>query len=161
MLVMAEHERDRAAIAAPPPLLTILCIVGGFVADHFRPFPFIHAMAWLRYGLCLALSILAGAVIFSGIRQLRKHDEHPSPYKPTDSIVGSGIYRFTRNPIYLGFLIVVLAVGVGANSAWFSLSLVVLFVVLTVGVVKPEERYLSMKFGDRYDEYRRRVRRWL
>jgi protein-S-isoprenylcysteine O-methyltransferase Ste14 len=158
---MIKHERDRAAIVAPPPLLTVLCIAAGFIADHVKPFPFIHGMAWPRVALCVALLFLAGAVVVSGIRQLRKHNEHPSPYRPTDAIVGSGIYRFTRNPIYLGFLLVVLAVGIGANSAWFLLSVVALFVGLTFGVVKPEERYLSVKFGDQYDEYRRRVRRWV
>jgi protein-S-isoprenylcysteine O-methyltransferase Ste14 len=56
---------------------------------------------------------------------------------------------------------VVLAVGIGANNAWLLLSFGTLFVVLHFGVAKPEERYLSLKFGDRYDEYRRRVRRWV
>jgi len=55
----------------------------------------------------------------------------------------------------------VLAVGIGANDAWFLLSLVMLFVLLHFGVVRPEERYLSVKFGTGYEEYRRRVRRWL
>lgn len=159
--MMIKHERDRAAVVAPPPLLTAVCVAAGFIADHFKPLPFIHGIARSRVALCVALLFLAGAVIFSGIRQLIKHNEHPSPYKPTDAIVGSGIYRFTRNPIYLGLLMVVLAVGIGANNAWLLLSFVALFVVLNFGVVKPEERYLSVKFGDRYDEYRRRVRRWV
>ena len=107
------------------------------------------------------LFILAVAVIFSGIRQLVKNREHPSPYKPTGAIVAGGIYRFTRNPIYVGFLLVALAAGIGANNAWLLLSFVALFIVLHFGVVKPEERYLSMKFGSGYDEYRRRVRRWV
>lgn len=158
---MIKHEKDRAAVLAPPPLLTAVCIAAGFIADHFKPFPLIQGMDWFRDSLCVALSFLAGSVIFSGLRQLIKHHEHPSPYKPTDAIVESGIYRFTRNPIYLGLLIAVLAVAIGANSAWLLLSFVTLFVLLHFGVVKPEERYLSIKFGDRYDEYRRRVRRWI
>ena len=158
---MIKQERDRAAVVAPPPLLTAVCIAAGFLVDHFKPFPFIHGIARYRGALCVAFVFLAGAIIFSGIRQLIKHHEHPSPYKPTDAIVASGIYRFTRNPIYVGFLMVVLAVGIGANNAWLLLSFVTLFVALHFGVVKPEERYLSVKFGDRYDEYRRRVRRWV
>ena len=158
---MTEHERDRAAVVAPPPLLMALCIAAGFIANHFKPFPFIHWIAWSRVALGAAMLFVAGAFIFSGIRQLIRHNEHPSPYKPTDAIVGSGIYRFTRNPIYVGFLVIVLAVAIGANNAWLLLSFVALFVVLHFGVVKPEERYLSVKFGDRYDDYRRRVRRWI
>jgi protein-S-isoprenylcysteine O-methyltransferase Ste14 len=153
--------RNRAAIIAPPPLLTVLCIAAGLVAAHFKPFPFLHLGVWPRVLLCVVLSLLAAVVIFSGIRQLIRNHEHPSPYTPTGAIVASGVYRFTRNPIYVGFLIVVLAVGVGANNAWLSISFVALFLLLHFGVVRPEERYLSVKFGDSYDEYRRRVRRWI
>ena len=158
---MIEHERDRPAIIAPPPLLAAVCIAAGFIAAHFRPFPFIPGAAWPRVALGVTLFLLAAVIVFSSRRELIKHHEHPNPYKPTDAIVVSGIYRFTRNPIYVGFLLVVLAVGVGANNAWLLLSFVALFVLLYLGVVKAEERYLSAKFGDRYDEYRRRVRRWV
>jgi protein-S-isoprenylcysteine O-methyltransferase Ste14 len=155
------HERDRAAVIAPPPLLTAVCIAAGFIAAHFRPFPIMDGAAGLRVALCVGLSLFAALLIFSGVRQLIKHQEHPSPYKPTDAIVASGIYRFTRNPIYVGFLAVVLAIGVGANNGWLLLSFAVLFVLLHFGVVRPEERYLSVKFGNGYDDYRRRVRRWI
>ncbi len=154
-------ERDRAAVIAPPPLLTVICIAAGFIAAHFEPLPLYHGPAWPRVALCVALFLLAAVVIVLALRELIRHREHPSPYKPTDAIVGSGIYRFTRNPIYVGFVMLVLAVGIGANDAWFLLSLVMLFVLLHFGVVRPEERYLSVKFGTGYEEYRRRVRRWL
>jgi protein-S-isoprenylcysteine O-methyltransferase Ste14 len=154
-------ERDRASIVAPPPLLTAICIGAGFIANHFKPLPLFPGIGWYRLPFAVALLMLAGAIIASAIRQFRKHHEHPSPYKPTDTIVASGIYRFTRNPIYLGFLLVVLAVAIGANSGWLLISCAALFVILLFGVVKPEERYLSAKFGDGYAEYRRRVRRWL
>ena len=94
-------------------------------------------------------------------RELVKHREHPNPYKPTSAIVTSGIYGVTRNPIYVGFHFVVLAVAVGANNAWLFLAAVVLFILLWFGVVRPEERYLSGKFGAEYDDYRRKVRRWI
>jgi len=57
--------------------------------------------------------------------------------------------------------LIVLVVGIGVNDAWLLSSFVALFVLLHFGVVKAEERYLSTKFGSRYDEYRRSVRRWL
>jgi len=90
-----------------------------------------------------------------------KNNEHPNPYKPTSTIVQNGIYGFTRNPLYISLLLIVLVVGIGVNDAWLLSSFVALFVLLHFGVVKAEERYLSTKFGSRYDEYRRSVRRWL
>ena len=94
-------------------------------------------------------------------RELVKHKEHPNPYRPTNAIVSSGIYSRTRNPIYVSFMFIVLASAVAANNGWLLLAIVVLFVLLEFGVVRAEERYLSVKFGAEYDEYRRRVRRWI
>lgn len=152
---------DRAAVIAPPPLLMALCIAAGFVAEYFKHlplFPVVHPFLW---PLCITLFAIAAIILFAAIRELIRHKTHPSPYKPTTAIVVGGIYSFTRNPIYIAFLFIVLAFAVGANSAWLFLSALTLFFVLHFGVVKREEQYLSAKFGSTYDDYRRRVRRWI
>ena len=155
------ERRDRAAIIAPPPLLTVLCIAAGAVIEQFRPFPFVPGLGHSRIAICIALLLVAAAFIGSAIRQFRRHNEDPSPYKPTGTIVDSGIYGRSRNPIYIGFLIFVLAVAVATNSLWIALSFLMLFLLLQFGVVRPEERYLSGKFGSTYDDYRSRVPRWI
>ena len=155
------EQRDRAAIIAPPPLLTVLCIAAGAVLEHFEPFPLLPGLGHSRITICVTLLVVAAVFIGSAIREFRRHDEHPSPYKPTGTIMDSGIYGHSRNPIYVGFLIVVLAVAIAMNSLWIALSSVVLFLLLHIGVVRPEERYLSGKFGSSYDEDRKRVRRWI
>jgi protein-S-isoprenylcysteine O-methyltransferase Ste14 len=155
------EKPDRAAIIAPPPLMTVMCIAAGAVIEHFKPFPLLPGLGHSRITICITLLIVAMAFIGSAIRQFRRHNEHPSPYKPTVAIMDSGIYGRTRNPIYVGFLIVVLAAAVALNSLWIALSVAVLFLLLHFGVVRPEERYLSGKFGSAYDDYRRRVPRWI
>lgn len=153
---------DRAAVIAPPPLLLLLCIAAGAIVDHFKPFPMIRNFDFVpRIATCVGLLLVAAAIVFTAIRQFVAHHEHPSPYKPTNAIMSSGIYRFTRNPIYVGFMVVVLAASVGINNWWVLLSIVPLFLLLQFGVVLPEEKYLSGKFGAPYDDYRRQVRRWL
>ena len=155
------EPRDRAAIIAPPPLMTVMCIAAGAVIEHFEPLPILPGLAHSRITICITLLIVAATLIGSAIRQFRQHNEHPSPYKPTGAIMDSGIYGRTRNPIYVGFLIVVLAAAVAMNSLWMAIFFVVLFLLLHFGVVRPEERYLSGKFGSAYDDYRRRVPRWI
>ena len=155
------EPRDRAAIIAPPPLMTVMCIAAGAVIEHFKPFPLLPGLGHSRITICITLLIVAATLIGSAIRQFRQHNEHPSPYKPTGAIMDSGIYGRTRNPIYVGFLIVVLAAAVALNSLWIALSVAVLFLLLHFGVVRPEERYLAGKFGSAYDDYRRRVPRWI
>ena len=86
---------------------------------------------------------------------------HPSPYKPTTGIMVDGVYRFSRNPIYIALLLIAVGVAIEANSAWVLVLAMVLFFLLRYGVVAREERYLQSKFGSTYDEYRKRVRRWV
>jgi protein-S-isoprenylcysteine O-methyltransferase Ste14 len=158
---MTSDERDHAPIIAPPPLLMALCIAAGFVARHFNRLSLLPEHHPLHRPVSIALFAIALAIFGLAITQFIRHKTHPSPYKPTAAVVVNGIYRFTRNPIYIAFLFVVIGFAVAANSAWFLVFAAVLFALLHFGVVKREEDYLSAKFGSTYDDYRRRVRRWL
>ena len=153
--------KDRPAIIAPPPLLLLVCLAAGFIAAYFKRLPFFPGPASVRVAVSVALFVVPVAIVFVARGELVKHKEHPNPYKPTSAIVSSGIYGFTRNPIYIAFLIFTLAMAVAANNAWLLLSIALLFVLLQFGVVRAEERYLSGKFGEEYDAYRRSVRRWI
>jgi len=80
---------------------------------------------------------------------------------PTTTIVNTGPYRFTRNPIYLGMVLGLIGLAIALNSLWLLLMLVPFALVIRYGVVTREEVYLERKFGDVYRGYRSRVRRWL
>ena len=84
-----------------------------------------------------------------------------SPYQPTKAIVTSGPYRFTRNPAYMGFTMIVSGVAVMAEALWVFAALVPTIALIDRAVIAREERYLESKFGDEYLSYKRRVRRWL
>lgn len=105
--------------------------------------------------------LIAVLIFVLAAREFIKHNEDPSPYKATKTIFGTGIYSRSRNPIYIAMMIVVLAVALTANDAWFLIALSVLFLLFRFGVVRAEEKYLSGKFGAEYEDYRRRVRRWI
>jgi protein-S-isoprenylcysteine O-methyltransferase Ste14 len=152
---------DRARIIAPPPLLALVCIIAGFIAEHFKRLPLFTGHRPVEITLGVALFILAVALVFVAIRQFIAHGTHPSPYRPVQALVVDGIYKFGRNPIYLAFLLVMGAFAFWTNSIWFLLATGVAFVLLHFGVVKREEQYLSRKFPEAYDDYRRRVRRWI
>jgi protein-S-isoprenylcysteine O-methyltransferase Ste14 len=158
---MASNEHDHAPIIAPPPLLMALCIAGGFAGRHFARFSLFPEHHPLQRPLSIALFAIALVIFGAAISQFIRHKTHPSPYKPTAAVVSNGVYRFTRNPIYIAFLFIVIGFAVAANSAWFFLAAIILFALLHFGVVKREEGYLSAKFGSTYDDYRRNVRRWL
>ena len=80
---------------------------------------------------------------------------------PTTSIVDTGPYRFTRNPIYLGMVLGLVGLAIAFDSLWLLVTLVPFVLVIRYGVVAREEAYLERKFGEVYRRYRARVRRWL
>ena len=100
-------------------------------------------------------------IVLSARRVFVAHGTHLNPYKPTSAVVVTGIYRFSRNPIYIAFLLLLPAFALFANSLWFVLLVPVLLLFLDFGIVRREEDYLLKKFGDPYREYCVRVRRWI
>jgi protein-S-isoprenylcysteine O-methyltransferase Ste14 len=80
---------------------------------------------------------------------------------PTTTIVDTGPYRFTRNPIYLGIFLGLVGLAIAFDSLWPLVTLVPFTLVIRYGVVAREEAYLERKFGHAYRRYRSRVRRWL
>ena len=115
----------------------------------------------MRDAAAILLFLLAVLIFILAQKEFMAHKEHPSPYRPTNTVFSSGIYSRSRNPIYVAMMIVLVAVAFGANDAWFLIALPVLFLLLRFGVVRAEETYLSEKFGASYEDYRRRVRRWI
>ena len=80
---------------------------------------------------------------------------------PTTTIVETGPYRFTRNPIYPAMVLGLIGLAIVFNSLWLLLVAVPFALVIRYGVIAREEAYLERKFGDVYRRYRSRVRRWL
>ena len=83
-----------------------------------------------------------------------------APSKPSTALITGGIYRWIRNPMYLGLSLMLLGVGVALGSLWFFVALPIAIFAVTKLAIEPEERYLEEKFGTAYLEYKSRVRRW-
>ncbi|MCK7595599.1 methyltransferase family protein [Pseudomarimonas salicorniae] len=117
----------------------------------------------LRPALTTLLVLSGAAVALSGVLSFRRQRTTVNPLSPdqASSLVCSGIYRFSRNPMYLGFLLLL-----GAAAAWLSslhaLWLMPAFVLyLNRFQIEPEERALAARFGAEFSAYRQRVRRWI
>ena len=83
------------------------------------------------------------------------------PNKPATAIVSDGPYQYTRNPIYLAFLLAFTGFALLTAAPVMLLLAFPLFYLLDQRVIVPEEEYLSEKFGDTYLEYKQKVRRWI
>lgn len=96
-------------------------------------------------------------------REFSKADTKLDPRNPDDSsaLVTGGVYRFSRNPIYLGFLLLLIAAAIDFSNA-LAFTVPPLFVVyMNRFQIAPEERYMREKFGEQFRNYTRRVRRWV
>ena len=152
---------DNPGVIAPPPLIFAAFLAAGLAIDFLAIRVPSGVPAPWRYG---AAALLAAAAVVLGLGALlgfRRAGTPPEPWRTTTAIVTSGVYAFTRNPMYLGMTLLYLAVAIAADSV-VTLALVVpLLAVIRYGVIAREERYLVAKFGDDYRRYTAVVRRWL
>ena len=156
---MESENSDKAGVAFHPPILLLAFIGLGFLGRWLISAEFLPRAWTLRAGppgVLLSLILFVWAVV----TMLRGGASIPTG-APTDALVGRGPYRFSRNPIYLSMVVVLLGIGIWANSSWFIPLSILAAVLLNWGVILPEERYLESKFGDSYLSYKSQVRRWI
>src|SRR6267154_447870 len=123
--------------------------------------PDLAAHAFPRHLAGAALAAAGLVMIVIGTRRFQAAGTNVPPNLPTTALVVDGIYRRTRNPLYLGATLVYLGLSVVAGSFWAIGLVVPLLGVINTGVIAREERYLEQKFGDTYRAYQARVRRWV
>ena len=157
----AAGEPDVAGVIALPPLIFLGFLAAAAVLEAVVPLPVLAAHVLVRYLAGAALAACGVVIIAMGTRRFLAAGTNIPPTLPTTALVVDGIYRQTRNPLYLGTTLIYLGLGVAAGSLWAIVLVVPLLWVINVGVVAREERYLERKFGDAYRAYKARVRRWI
>jgi protein-S-isoprenylcysteine O-methyltransferase Ste14 len=147
-----------AGVVAPPPLIFGVPLISGLLLDRWRPLPFLPPEWAPRIGIPIFLGLFVG---FPAVLAFRRAATSPNPWRPATALVTSGPYRFTRNPMYLGMLLLYLGGSCWGNSLWPLFFLPLVLWVMQAGVIAREESYLEERFGEAYRQYRARVRRWL
>ena len=152
-------DQDKPGIVIPPPLLFVLPLAVAFFGDKFVPIGFIHGpLRWIIGSACVAAGLALNVI---GFLTQRRAGTDPIPFHPTTRIVSHGLYRFSRNPMYLGFGLWTFGIAFLLNSVWMLLAAPIGLVLTDRLVIAKEERYLERKFGEEYLSYKRRVRRWI
>jgi protein-S-isoprenylcysteine O-methyltransferase Ste14 len=155
-----EDTADTARVTVRPPLAWGLSVLAGLALNWLVRLHFLPAdlpVGWLGGMLfVLALALLAWAFV-----TITSAGSNVPTSLPTTTIVESGPYRVTRNPIYLSMFLGLIGLAIALDNLWLLLMLVPFALVIRYGVVAREETYLERKFGDVYRGYRSRVRRWL
>jgi protein-S-isoprenylcysteine O-methyltransferase Ste14 len=150
---------DRADVAVFPPALFGGSLLLGFVLQRLAPRPVLPKGIARVVGVALTASAIG--VMGAALRELRKARTTIDVREPTTAVVKTGIYAHTRNPIYLGMILIHFGIGSLRNSGWHLLLAIPAAAALQAGVIAREEAYLERKFGGEYVDYKARVRRWI
>ena len=148
-------------IRVPP--LAVVAVAAFVMWLGARFLPSVRADLPGRAAVAAALLLAALVVCVAGVVEFRRARTTVNPMNPgaASSLVTSGIYRFSRNPMYLGFAIALLAFAVYLAHAVGPVVLIGFVVYMNRFQVAPEERALQTIFADRFTEYAARVRRWI
>jgi protein-S-isoprenylcysteine O-methyltransferase Ste14 len=150
---------DNASVIAPPPLIFLSALGIGFGLDAVMGTGSLPSAVALPAG---AASIIAGLGLMGSFVQAFGRAGTPfDPYTPSQALVTEGPYRLSRNPGYLGMALTYAGIAIASNAPWALAPLPAVIAVIDRGVIAREERYLTGKFGTPYEDYKRRVRRWI
>ena|SRR5229473_4058622 len=151
---------DSSNVVIRPPIAWALAIGAGLGAGWLYPSQFVPASiprAWIGGGVfAVGFALAIWAIV-----TIRRAGTRVETNKPTTTIVTTGPYRFTRNPIYIGMFLGLIGLPIGFDNLWVLAMLVPFCLVIRYGVIAREEAYLDRKFGVAYLGYKSRVRRWL
>lgn len=152
---------EHAGVWFPPPFVYAAGLGAGWLAGRWRALPITDGPSMSR-DLAGTVAVLVWLALFiSALVSFRRAHTTLIPNRPATAFVTSGVYSMTRNPMYLSLVALYVGLMLMMNSWWPAVFLPLVILVTDRFVIAREERYLASAFGDGYDEYRRRVRRWL
>lgn len=158
---MTASPPTNAGVRVPPPLLYAAAFIIGLLLQRWHPLTITSADETPR---------LIGAALFGGLflgffvsafTEFRKARTTLIPNHPASALVTTGVYRLTRNPMYVSLVTLYICAALILNAWWPCIVLPLLIVVIDRAVIGREERYLAAAFPDAYPAYVSRVRRWI
>lgn len=144
----------------PPYLLWSSLVISMCLELFIKPLPiFEGSIVQLLIGfLIMGLALIN--FFYTYVTFINNHEEiHPKTV--TTQIFTGGTFRFSRNPVYLSFVMMLLGCGIAFNSLWYIYLSIINILLLHYGIIIPEEKYLEKEFGKDYLDYKKSVRRWL
>jgi protein-S-isoprenylcysteine O-methyltransferase Ste14 len=155
------NTKKHPGVYVPPPLIYVVFFIVSFLMQNLLPFN--------NFALHLTVTRVIGALLIvlyllffiSALRRFILSKNTLVTIKPATSLETSGIYSVTRNPMYLSLVFLYSGLAVFFGNWWTLILLPLLVMVVQLYVIRKEEQYLQQAFGNYYDEYKRKVRRWI
>ena len=160
-MTTAQSKHGGARVRVPPPLVFVGSTLLGVAIQYLVlrwSLPLGTSARMVAAGIFGALGVFL-LVVSLGL--FKRSGQDPAPWKPSPSMILSGPYRYSRNPIYIGMTLLQLAISLAADDAWILLLAGASLTFVHYFAVLPEEAYLTERFGEPYLQYKARVRRYL
>lgn len=144
-----------------PPVLFLVCLILGSFAQ--KRFPLSIGLPSFGLGIAIGSGILIAAlgIALAALRELKKHRTTAEPGQRPAALVTSGVFSFTRNPMYVSLLLILLSLSIMADALWIALATPLLWSLLDRFVIRAEEQVLQETFPEDFLAYMHRVRRWV
>jgi protein-S-isoprenylcysteine O-methyltransferase Ste14 len=152
-------KQDHAQVRVPPPVLAFLHVLAALGLQWLVPFP--ADLPWQLRWLGILLASGGLALAFIAAWRFMAAGTTLDPHSPVSALVTQGPYRFSRNPIYLGFIFVVIGLPLALGTYWGIVTALLFVPLMNRMVIRHEESYLARRFGEEYTAYQSQSRRWL
>jgi protein-S-isoprenylcysteine O-methyltransferase Ste14 len=156
-----DTPQSGATVRFPPPVVHLIALAAGFGLNWglgSLPNPLAGAERFIAGGALIVVGLLPMALA-QGLFQKTGQDSRPWKHSPV--LIAEGIYRWTRNPMYLGMGLLQAGIGLVFANLWIVALVPVTWAAIYLIAIRPEEEYLETRFGTSYVDYKQQVRRWL
>jgi protein-S-isoprenylcysteine O-methyltransferase Ste14 len=154
------QENDNAGVKIVAPVIYVGFFLVGIIFESIFPIPaFLPNLVAGLVGWLLAVTSLV--LVLWGLKSFYIASNPVMPHKPALSLMTTGAFGITRNPLYLSLLLLYLGTSIFTNSWWPIIFIPILIFTINHLVIVKEEAFLTRKFDEEYLQYCRRVRRWI
>lgn len=154
-----EQKTNHASVVVNPFVIYLGLAIVAILLQKILPLSFMSEISARVLGVSLLILNLGFGL--PALRGMLLAKTSPNPNRPTTSLVLSGVYRLTRNPMYVGLTLVFAGLLIYFQVSWGLLFVPLAVWLITNWVIVPEEKYLGEKFGEEYLQYKSKVRRWI
>ncbi|MFP8870813.1 MAG: isoprenylcysteine carboxylmethyltransferase family protein [Myxococcota bacterium] len=159
---MSDGEpRDGANVEFAPPLVPVIALGVGLILQHLVWTLAVPLVGFTQYAAGGLLLVAGLGLMMGAFGQFQRTGQDPKPWLSTPEVIAVGVYKWTRNPMYLSMGLLQAGVGVLISNGWVVVLVAATWAAIYKIAIQHEEAYLERKFGTSYLAYKESVRRWL
>ena len=154
-------DGDGASVRVPPPLVYLAALIAaGLVQRYLFPLS-LNLPRGVRFAAAAVVAAIGFGLMAAAVGLFRRTGQDPKPWRSSPEIISTGVYRITRNPMYVSMALLQAGYGMARANGWTIALIPVVLAVVYATAVRHEEAYLEEKFGAAYLRYKSSVRRWI